>query len=108
MISALNDTSSALTCPQFLNNSDTSNGGGGDFDWTATEQGTILGAFFYGYIVTQIPGGLLAERYAGKWLFGVGTVLTAILTLLTPVCAHGGKAALIVNRVIMGLAEVRY
>jgi hypothetical protein len=28
----------------------------GEFDWNAEEQGIILGAFFYGYIVTNIPG----------------------------------------------------
>jgi hypothetical protein len=30
-----------------------------DFDWDAEEQGIILGAFFYGYIVTQVPGTFL-------------------------------------------------
>ena len=29
---------------------------GSDFNWSSSEQGIILGAFFYGYIVTQIPG----------------------------------------------------
>jgi len=28
-----------------------------DFDWDASTQGIILSSFFYGYIVTQIPGG---------------------------------------------------
>ncbi len=26
----------------------------GDFDWDAEEQGIILGAFYYGYIATQV------------------------------------------------------
>lgn len=65
----------------------------------------ILGAFFYGYIVTQIPGGLLAEKYGGKWIFGIGTVITAVFTLLTPWAAKTSKTMLIVIRVIEGLGE---
>merc|ERR1719509_527370 len=34
----------------------------GPFVWGAQEQGWLLGAFFVGYVVTQLPGGRLAER----------------------------------------------
>ena len=44
--------------------------GGGEFDWDAETQGLILGCFFYGYALSHVPGGLLAERYGGKWLMG--------------------------------------
>lgn len=78
---------------------------GGDFDWDSNTQGTILGAFFYGYIITQIPAGILAEKFGGKWMFGCGTLITAVLTLLTPVSAHAGVGWLVANRVLMGLGE---
>jgi len=32
------------------------------------EQGHILGAFFYGYILFQIPGARMAEQIGAKWL----------------------------------------
>ena len=76
------------------------------FNWDAEQQGIILGAFFYGYIITQIPGGYLAEKYGGKWLFGIGVLVTAILTLLTPVAANAGVSAFIAVRALMGLGEV--
>ena len=41
----------------------------------------ILGAFFYGYVITQIPGGYLAEKFGGKWLFGLGTCITGHISL---------------------------
>ena len=44
------------------------------FDWDEAQQGIILGMFFYGYVLTQLPGGRLAELVGGKWLFGVGVV----------------------------------
>ena len=40
--------------------------------WHESQQGIILGMFFYGYVLTQLPGGRLAEIVGGKWLFGVG------------------------------------
>ena len=39
---------------------------GGPFHWSDYDQGIILGMFFYGYIVTQLPGGRLAELFGGK------------------------------------------
>jgi len=66
----------------------------------------LLGSFFYGYIVTQIPGGRLAEIFGGKKLFGFGVLFTAILTLLTPLAAELGIGVFIALRVLEGLTEV--
>ena len=60
-----------------------------DFDWDEKTNGVILGMFFYGYVLTQVPGGRMAELVGGKWLFGVGEEVTDnnviyILTDLTP------------------------
>ena len=67
----------------------------------------MLGAFFYGYMVTQIPGGILAEQYGGKWVFGIGVLLTDFFCILSPVAArYGGVSAFVAIRVLTGLAEV--
>ena len=42
----------------------------GEFDWDPETQGLILGCFFYGYAFSHVPGGVLAERYGGKWFMG--------------------------------------
>ena len=47
----------------------------------------------------------MAEKYGGKWIFGIGILATAVLTLLTPVTAYAGKEWFIVLRVIEGLFE---
>ena len=45
----------------------------GEFSqWSPTTQGAILSSFFYGYIITQIPGGYLAHNYGGKTVFVAG------------------------------------
>ena len=48
----------------------------GEFYWDSVQQGYILGGFSYGYVCTQLLGGILAERYGGKWVIGLGTFLS--------------------------------
>lgn len=40
---------------------------GDKYDWSQTEQGWILSSFYIGYVITHIPGGLVAEKFGGKW-----------------------------------------
>ncbi len=50
----------------------------------------------------------MAERFGGKWIVGVGVLATAILTVLSPVVTRsGGYVALVIVRVLTGLAEVK-
>lgn len=66
----------------------------------------MLSAFFIGYVITHLPGGILAEKFGGKWTLGLGILSTALFTLATPVAVvYGGPYALIVLRVLMGLGE---
>jgi len=74
----------------------------GPFDWNEEVQGTVLGAFFYGYIFSQIPAGLLAERFGGKWIFGTGIFMAGIFTLLAPLAAIFGTKYFIAMRVLVG------
>jgi MFS family permease len=74
--------------------------------WSETLQGHILGSFYYGYIATNINGGQLADMFGVRYLCAFVTLSSAILTLLTPVVAFWSPIALIVLRVITGLAQV--
>uniref|UniRef100_A0A8C9Y7Z9 Sialin n=1 Tax=Sander lucioperca TaxID=283035 RepID=A0A8C9Y7Z9_SANLU len=75
------------------------------YDWDSKTQGWILGSFFYGYILTQIPGGYLSGRFGPKWLMGFGILGTVVFTLLTPVAADLGASYLIAVRVLEGIGE---
>uniref|UniRef100_A0A3B3YVY2 Sialin n=1 Tax=Poecilia mexicana TaxID=48701 RepID=A0A3B3YVY2_9TELE len=77
----------------------------GVYNWDSATQGWILGSFFYGYILTQIPGGYLAGRCGAKWLMGFGVLGTALFTLLTPLAADLGASYLIVVRALEGVGE---
>ena len=78
----------------------------GPFVWTKTAQGHVLGAFFYGYLISQVPAGMLAEHVGGKWVFTGVMALTAIPTLLTPPAAMISYKMLIVLRVLAGIGSV--
>lgn len=68
--------------------------------------GVILGAFYYGYMVFQIPGGWLALRVGGARLFGAAVLIASVLTLLTPAAARWSPVALILLRILEGLVLV--
>lgn len=42
------------------------------------------------HIQTHIPGGVLAEKYGGKWVLSLGIFSTAIFTFLTPLAIEYG------------------
>lgn len=78
------------------------------FEWSEATQGLLLSAFYYGYVLTHIPGGMLSERFGGKWVLGIGLLSTALCTFLTPITVTwGGAPALFILRVIEGLGEVK-
>lgn len=69
-------------------------------------QGSILSAFFNGYILSQVVGGWLACQYGGVRLLGVSVMLTAALTLLTPLAARTSVYLLMATRVLEGVLQV--
>ncbi|KAG8310193.1 hypothetical protein J6590_068400 [Homalodisca vitripennis] len=77
-----------------------------EFDWDEKTQGYILSAFFWGYVLTHLPGGQLAEKFGGKQTLGLGILCTSVLTIATPFAARAGPWWLIVTRFIEGLGEV--
>lgn len=36
-----------------------------NFDWNSTQKGLVLSSFFYGYILTQLLGGIIANKFGG-------------------------------------------
>lgn len=53
-----------------------------EYDYTKQQQGLILSAFFFGYIMTQILGGVMADRYGAKPVLATGKCLLACNYLL--------------------------
>ncbi|TNN11525.1 Sialin [Schistosoma japonicum] len=77
----------------------------GEFKWNRLTQGLILGAFFWGYILTQIPGGILAFRFGPKWVIFSSLLGCAITEFCIPSAARIRAELLIVLRIIQGLLQ---
>ncbi|XP_029406031.2 putative inorganic phosphate cotransporter isoform X1 [Bactrocera dorsalis] len=76
------------------------------YDWSEGTKSYVLSSFFWGYIVTQIPGGHIAQKYGAKTLLLIGITLCSVLTLLTPLAVEfGGWQLLFALRVVQGLLQ---
>lgn len=75
------------------------------FDWNYTTQGWVLSSFYLGYLVMQIAGGRLADRFGGALVLGIGVLVWSLFTLITPWAALLGFYVLLLARVGMGLGE---
>ncbi|GBN19108.1 Putative inorganic phosphate cotransporter [Araneus ventricosus] len=76
------------SCP--LNYSDTNNilePAQGEFDWSHEIQSYILSAGFLGYVISQIPGGMLAEAYGAKVTLVSGVIVSSLAHMLCPFAA---------------------
>ena len=76
-----------------------------EYGWDVSTQGLILSFFYVGYLVMQIGGGRLADRFGGKVVLGVGVLLWSLFTFLTPAAAWLGLYVLLLARICMGLGE---
>ncbi|KAJ9582423.1 hypothetical protein L9F63_003221 [Diploptera punctata] len=75
----------------------------GEFEWSKLQQGRILSAFFYGYIVSQGFGGWFSDKFGGKMPFILGNMLQSIITLLLPAASRLHPEALFGLRVVQGI-----
>jgi fucose permease len=58
------------------------------FNWEKSIKDTILSSFFWGYVVLQIPAGMLAGRFGGKFLVFGAMACTGVVNLLVPLAAN--------------------
>ncbi|XP_006162701.1 sodium-dependent phosphate transport protein 1 isoform X6 [Tupaia chinensis] len=75
------------------------------YDWSPDMQGVIFSAIFYGLVLSQVPAGYLSGIVSIKKLVGSTLLLSSVLSLLTPLAAKAGEAAMILCRATQGLAQ---
>ncbi|GLT63573.1 hypothetical protein SLA2020_361300 [Shorea laevis] len=76
-----------------------------EFSWSPTTVGLIQSSFFWGYLLTQIVGGIWIDTVGGKLVLAFGVVWWSIATVLTPVVAKIGLPFLLLFRAFMGIGE---
>lgn len=55
--------------------------------------------------MTQLLGGVWADRFGGKLVLGLGVVWWSIATAITPIAAQAGLPLLLATRMAMGIGE---
>ncbi|XP_039210004.1 vesicular glutamate transporter 3 [Crotalus tigris] len=75
------------------------------FSWDPEIVGLIHGSFFWGYIVTQIPGGFIANKLAANRVFGAAIFLTSTLNMFIPAAARVHYGCVMFVRILQGLVE---
>lgn len=76
-------------------------------NWTVAVESHVDSSFFWGYLITQIPGGFIASKFPANKIFGLSIVSSATLHLIVPFAMtlmHGH--VVICVRVLQGLFEV--
>ena len=74
-----------------------------EFGWSETTMGFVQSVFFWGFTLSHLPGGWLADRFGGRRVLGAGTLGWTLATAATPLA--GGLAPLAAVRVALGLGE---
>ncbi|KAE8749916.1 hypothetical protein FOCC_FOCC003385 [Frankliniella occidentalis] len=76
------------------------------YDWDETTQGLVLSSFFWGYMITQIPAGVLTQRFGGHRILTWAMFSTSVLSMLLPPCAYlGGWKLVCANRMLQGVTQ---
>ncbi|XP_076055973.1 sialin-like [Oratosquilla oratoria] len=74
-------------------------------DWDEYIQGIVLGCFYWGYVITQVPGGRLAELYGTKLVYGLTIMVGGWAAFLSPWAIKTHYFAFIALRIIQGLCQ---
>lgn len=75
------------------------------FAWSQTMKGSVLAAFFVGYLAFMIVGGWLAAKFGGRRVLGYAVLWWSVWTLLTPLAAETSLPVLIAARIAIGAGE---
>jgi len=76
------------------------------FNWTIGMESALDSSFFWGYLVTQVPGGFFASLYPANRIFGAAIAISSFLNLLVPGALNVDPIVDMIVQVFKGLVEV--
>ncbi|XP_015514889.1 vesicular glutamate transporter 1 [Neodiprion lecontei] len=75
------------------------------FNWTIATESALDSSFFWGYLVTQVPGGFLASLYPANRIFGMAIATSSFLNLLVPGALTVHPVVDMIVQICKGLVE---
>nr|XP_015912589.1 uncharacterized transporter slc-17.2-like [Parasteatoda tepidariorum] len=79
--------------------------GGGHFTWNSETQGLISSISFFGFMISQTPGGRMAELFGARQVLLISILLASLSNILSPVLADFGPFALLGIQFIKGVSQ---
>lgn len=76
------------------------------FNWSIATESAMDSSFFWGYLITQVPGGFLASLYPANKVFGLAIATSSFLNLLVPGALMMDPVMEMLVQVGKGLVEV--
>nr|GLL42961.1 probable anion transporter 4, chloroplastic isoform X2 [Ipomoea trifida] len=73
--------------------------------WRQSFAGVVQSSFLWGYLISPIAGGTLADYFGGKVVMAWGVALWSLATFLTPWAAEFSIWMLLLMRMLLGIAE---
>lgn len=76
--------------------------------WTTTTAGVVQSSFLWGYMATQVPGGVLSDKIGGKKTLGFGIALFSLANASFPLAFSEGGASIgwaLALRALVGMGE---
>ncbi|KAJ4950700.1 hypothetical protein NE237_027532 [Protea cynaroides] len=74
------------------------------FGWNSSMAGLVQSSFFWGYALSQLPGGWFARIFGGRQVLEIGVLSWSLATMLVPSVA-GFMPGLVLSRILVGLGE---
>ena len=78
---------------------------GVDLHLSPVTKGLILSAFGWSYVLMQVPGGIIIDRFGPRVTFAVSLFTWSIVTMLQGLASILGAVFLIGARVVLGITE---
>ncbi|KAK3132698.1 hypothetical protein QOZ80_6AG0526450 [Eleusine coracana subsp. coracana] len=74
------------------------------YGWSSSTAGLVQSSFFWGYALSQLPGGWLAKLFGGRKVLKVGVLAWSLATALVPSVA-GFMPGIVLSRILVGIGE---
>ncbi|CAN6198876.1 unnamed protein product [Urochloa humidicola] len=74
------------------------------FGWNSSTAGLVQSSFFWGYALSQLPGGWMAKLFGGRKVLEAGVVTWSLATAIIPAVA-GFMPGLVLSRILVGIGE---
>ncbi|MBP2652507.1 MAG: transporter [Firmicutes bacterium] len=74
-----------------------------EFNFSATQMGFIMSAFFFSYTIFQIPSGWLGDKFGQRLVLGGAVTWWSAATMLIALCSS--LVSFIGSRILLGIGE---